>query len=120
MSEKVWNDVRDLTTHRDFHRIATDYSGDILYDEVRHGGWLSRLISLDVPFRIDTNANYLDDPVIDLLLRSKLYDINFSLDSMDPEVYRKVRRGSIPLAEVLGKIASFMERKRAAAHRSCS
>ncbi len=32
---------------------------------------------------------------------------------MDPEAYRKIRRGSLPLSEVLGKIEHFMERKRA-------
>lgn len=116
MTAEMWNDIKEVVAHRDFMRIATDYSGDILYDEARHGGWLSRLISLDVPFRIDTNATHLDPPVCDLLLGSKLSEINFSLDTMDPEAYRRVRRGSLPLPVILEKIAAFMRLKRASGH----
>ena len=46
------------------------------------------------------------------LLASRLYSINFSLDSMDPEDYPKIRRGAKPLAEVLASIREFA----AAAH----
>jgi radical SAM protein with 4Fe4S-binding SPASM domain len=94
--------------------LGTDYSGDILFDERRYPGTLTRLISLDASFRIDTNANCLDDDIIEMLLASRLKEINFSIDSMDPAVYAAVRRGSIPLPEVLGKIARFMSRKREA------
>ena len=71
-------------------------------------------LALTPNFWIDTHANNLDDDIVDLLLGSKLWEINFSIDSMDPDVYRSIRRGSIPLAEVLAKIARFMSCKRAA------
>jgi MoaA/NifB/PqqE/SkfB family radical SAM enzyme len=114
-SEHVWNEVASAARSPGFVHLATDYSGDILFNEVRHGGWLSRMIELDVPFRIDTNANCLEDPIIEKLVASRLNEINFSLDSMDPGVYAKVRRGSIPLDEVLAKVERFMARKRVAA-----
>lgn len=66
---------------------------------------------MDAAFRIDTNATCLDDDIIDMLLASRLQEINFSIDSMDADVYRRIRRGSLPLPEVLTKIAHFMARK---------
>ena len=113
-TEATWEAVQEITRGEDFVHLATDYSGDILFDERRYPGTLARIIALDAKFRIDTHANNLDDDIVDLLFESKLWEINFSVDSMDPEVYRGIRRGSIPLAEVLAKIARFMSRKRAA------
>src|SRR4029077_3541469 len=72
------------------------------------------IIAMNARFRMDTNAVCLDDDITDLLLPSKMYEINFSIDSMDPEVYLKIRRGSLPLNQVLGKIERFMARKREA------
>jgi radical SAM protein with 4Fe4S-binding SPASM domain len=112
-SEATWDAVQKITRGENFGHLATDYSGDILFDERRYPGTLARIIALDAKFRIDTHANCLDDDIVDMLLGSKLWEINFSVDSMDPEVYRCIRRGSIPLPEVLAKIARFMERKRA-------
>jgi len=111
-SERVWEAVEQVTREKLFMHLSTDYSGDILFDEVKHGGILTRLIKLDVPYRIDTNAVCLDEPIGELLLGSKLFEIGFSIDSMDPEIYLNVRRGAIPLDQVLAKIARFMERKR--------
>ena len=112
-TEATWDAVQKITRGKDFVHLATDYSGDILFDERRYPGTLARIITLDAKFRIDTHANNLDDDIVDMLLESKLWEINFSLDSMDPDVYRSIRRGSIPLADVLAKIARFMSRKRA-------
>jgi radical SAM protein with 4Fe4S-binding SPASM domain len=113
-SERVWDAVREVTSREKFVHLATDYSGDILFDERRYPGTLARLIALDAAFRIDTNATCLDDDIIDLLLASRLQEINFSIDSMDADVYRRIRRGSLPLSEVLAKVAHFMSRKTAA------
>lgn len=113
-SEATWDAVQEITRGENFYHLATDYSGDILYDERHHPGTLARIIALDARFRVDTNANCLDDDIADMLFESKMWEINFSLDSMDPGVYRSIRRGSIPLADVLAKIARFMSRKRAA------
>lgn len=113
-SETVWQTLEEVTRLPDFLHLATDYSGDILFDEVRHPGTLARIIALDTAFRIDTNANCLDDRITDLLLASRLFEINFSIDSMDPEMYARIRRGSIPLGDVLTKVARFMARKREA------
>lgn len=111
-SEATWDAVQEIARGENFVHLATDYSGDILFDERRYPGTLARIIALDAKFRIDTNANCLDDDIVDLLFGSKLWEINFSVDSMDPEIYRRIRRGSIPLGEVLAKIARFMVRKR--------
>jgi radical SAM protein with 4Fe4S-binding SPASM domain len=111
-SEPVWDAVREVTRGSSFGHMATDYSGDILFDERRYPGTLARIIALDATFRIDTHANCLDADIVDMLLASRLYEINFSIDSMDPDVYRSIRRGSIPLPEVLEKVARFMSRKR--------
>ncbi|MEY2557863.1 MAG: hypothetical protein QOE34_1288 [Verrucomicrobiota bacterium] len=113
-SEATWEAVKKITAGEEFVHLATDYSGDILFDERRYPGTLARIIGLNAKFRIDTHANCLDDDIVDMLFGSRLWEINFSLDSMDPEVYRNIRRGSIPLGEVLAKIARFMSRKRAA------
>jgi radical SAM protein with 4Fe4S-binding SPASM domain len=103
-----------VTRGEKFVHLATDYSGDILFSERRYPGTLAKIIALNANFRIDTHANCLDDDIVDLLLASRLSEINFSIDSMDPDVYRRIRRGSIPLPEVLAKIERFMSRKRAA------
>jgi radical SAM protein with 4Fe4S-binding SPASM domain len=112
-SERVWDTVREVTSREKFVHLATDYSGDILFDERRYPGTLARLIALDAAFRIDTNATCLDDDIIDVLLASRLREINFSIDSMDADVYRRIRRGGLPLSEVLAKVAHFMSRKAA-------
>lgn len=111
-SEPVWDAVREVTRGESFGHMAMDYSGDILFDERRYPGTLARIIALDAAFRIDTHANCLDPDIIDMLLASRLSEINFSIDSMDPDVYRSIRRGSIPLGEVLAKVGRFMARKR--------
>ncbi len=113
-SEPVWDAVREVTCGENFVHLATDYSGDILFAERRHPGTLARIIALNASFRIDTHANCLDDDIADMLLESRLHEINFSIDSMEPDVYRSIRRGSLPLGDVLAKIARFMSRKRAA------
>ncbi|MFN2476222.1 MAG: radical SAM/SPASM domain-containing protein [Chthoniobacterales bacterium] len=111
-SEPTWEAVRQVTRGENFVHLATDYSGGILFDERRYPGTLARIIALDADFRIDTHANCLDGNIAEMLLGSQLQEINFSIDSMDPEIYRTIRRGSIPLAAVLEKITRFMARKR--------
>jgi radical SAM protein with 4Fe4S-binding SPASM domain len=113
-SARIWDAVEEVTQGEKFVHLATDYSGDILFDERRYPGTLARIIAMDAAFRIDTNATCLDDDIIDLLLASRLHEINFSVDSMDADVYRRIRRGSLPLPEMLAKIAHFMARKAAA------
>lgn len=113
--ERAWEALRAASRGPRFKHVALDYSGDMLFNELRHGGLLSRIIALDVPYRMDTNANCLEDDIIERLVGSRLVEINFSLDSMDPGTYRQIRRGSLPLEEVLGKIARFMRRRNEAA-----
>ncbi len=112
-SDPVWDAVEEVTRGEKFVHLATDYSGDILCDERRYPGTLARIIAMNAAFRIDTNATCLDDDIIDMLLASRLQEINFSIDSMDADVYRRIRRGSLPLPEVLAKVAHFMSRKTA-------
>jgi len=110
--EAAWQAIADCARRAPFLHAALDYSGDILWDEGRHGGLLSRLVELDFPYRVDTNANCLDDGITERLLDSRLTEINFSIDSMDARTYRGIRKGSIPLDDVLRQIAHFMRRKR--------
>ena len=111
-SDRTWDAVEQITCGEKFVDLATDYSGDLLFDERRYPGTLARFIKLDARFRLSTHANCLDEDLVEMLLGSRLYDINFSIDSMEPDVYRSIRRGSIPLAQVLEKIAECMARKR--------
>jgi len=66
-SEPVWDAVAEVTRGPSFEHLGTDYSGDILFDERRYPGTLARIIALDAAFRIDTNANCLDDDITELL-----------------------------------------------------
>ena len=119
-SQRTWDAIWQITRGEKFSHLAMDYSGDILFSERRYPGTLAKTIALNAKYRLDTNANYLDDAMTDVLLASRLYEINFSIDSMDPEVYRRIRRGCFPLPEVLGNIERFMARKREAKIEMCT
>ena len=88
-SQRTWDAVWQITRHQKFVHLAMDFSGDILFSERKYPGTLAKVIDLDARFRIDTHAACLDDDIIDLLFASRLYEINFSIDSMDPEIYLK-------------------------------
>jgi len=61
-----------------------------------------------IPFTITTHGNDITDENIEKLMKSRLFSINFSIDSFDPEDYPKIRRGARPLPEVLANIRKFM------------
>jgi MoaA/NifB/PqqE/SkfB family radical SAM enzyme len=88
--------------------LACDYSGDILWADARFGGELDYVVSLDVPFQIDTNGAFLTSEVAARLLRSRLFSLNVSLDAATEETYRRVRRGAPPLSEVVANITDLL------------
>lgn len=114
LSGPMWTQLSDAIEAGQIKLLRSDYSGDILFDQVRHGGWLDRIISLDVDFGIDTHANNLTEEIAAKLLASRLTDINFSIDSLDPEDYPRIRRGARPLAGVLDNIRMFAAMRDAA------
>jgi radical SAM protein with 4Fe4S-binding SPASM domain len=108
LSDDAWANLADAAAAGHLSHIRTDYSGDLLFADRRHGGWLERVMSLDIPFAITTHANDLSEAYTEKLLRSRLFSINFSLDSLDPEDYPRIRRGARPLHEVVDIIRRFM------------
>jgi radical SAM protein with 4Fe4S-binding SPASM domain len=108
LSDDEWASLaKEAAAGRLLH-VRTDYSGDLLFADRRHGGWLDRMMSLGIPFAITTHANDLTADYTERLMRSKLFSINFSLDSLDPDDYPRIRRGARPLREVVENIRRFM------------
>src|SRR5262249_36919373 len=108
LSDEAWRDIRAAAASGRLVHLRSDYSGDLLFADRRHGDWLRRIEELGVSFAIDTHANDLTADYVDRLLRSRLTSINFSLDSMDAEDYPRIRRGARPLPEVVANIRRFM------------
>jgi radical SAM protein with 4Fe4S-binding SPASM domain len=113
LDDATWRDIVAAAGSGQLKDVRTDYSGDIFFSDRRHGGWLDRVIALDVPFGIDTHANDISADSVDRLMRSRLHFINFSLDTMDPDDYPRIRKGARPLAEVLGNVRTFMASRNA-------
>ena len=109
----MWRTFEELAARGRIAHIGADYSGDIFYAQTRKTPWLDRLIALNVELRFDTHANNLTPEVSDKILGSKLCGLNFSIDSLDPEDYPRIRRGARPLDEVLSNIAIFMRKRHA-------
>ena len=108
MEDAVWAQVEAAAKAGQLDHVRSDYSGDLLFNDRRHGGWLDRMIGLGIPFEMDTHANDLTAEVAEKLIGSRLRSINFSLDTMDPVDYPNIRRGARPHAEVLANIRHFM------------
>jgi len=108
MTDGMWAEISDGAATGQISFIRSDYSGDIIFDHIRHGGWLDRLIDLGIDYGIDTHGNDLTDDIAKKLLASRLRDINFSIDSLDPDDYPRIRRGAKPIGEVLDTIRMFM------------
>jgi radical SAM protein with 4Fe4S-binding SPASM domain len=108
LRDEAWATLAVAAADGRLLHIRTDYSGDLLFSDRRHGGWLDRVIGLSIPFAVTTHANDLSAEYTARLLRSRLFSINFSLDSLDPADYPRIRRGARPLDEVLDNIRGFM------------
>lgn len=106
-----WSELRSSAADGRLRALRSDYSGDLFFSDRRAARWLERVLALDIPFAIDTHANDLDDSIVERLMKSRLYSINFSIDSMDAEDYAHVRRGAQPLSDVLTNIRRFMAAK---------
>jgi radical SAM protein with 4Fe4S-binding SPASM domain len=108
VSDDVWAQIAAAAASGQLVHLRTDYSGDLLFADRRYGNWLRRIEELGISFSMDTHANDLTADYVARLLRSRLSDINFSLDTMDPDDYPRIRRGARPLAEVIANIERFM------------
>jgi MoaA/NifB/PqqE/SkfB family radical SAM enzyme len=107
-SDDWWRQIEDLAASNQLYEIGGDYSGDILYAQGRPKAWLDRMIALGVGMQFTTHANNLSFELADKLIRSNLQMILFSIDSFDPEEYRRIRKGALPLDKVLRNITRFM------------
>jgi radical SAM protein with 4Fe4S-binding SPASM domain len=112
-SDAAWAEIAAAAAEGRLKHLRTDYSGDLLFSDRRHGGWLERVMALSIPFAVTTHANDLSAEYTARLLQSRLFSINFSIDSLDPDDYPRIRRGARPLAEVLGNIRQFMAARNA-------
>jgi radical SAM protein with 4Fe4S-binding SPASM domain len=106
--DEAWASLAAAAATGRLTHLRTDYSGDLLFSDRRHGDWLERVIGLSIPFAVTTHANDLSPAYTSRLLQSRLFSITFSLDSLDPEDYLRIRRGARPLAEVVDNIRHFM------------
>ncbi len=113
LSDEAWASLAAAAATGRLTHIRTDYSGDLLFSDRRYGGWLERMIGLSIPFALTTHANDLTPAYTERLLQSRLFSINFSLDSLDPEDYQRIRRGARPLRDVLDNIRQFMAARNA-------
>jgi radical SAM protein with 4Fe4S-binding SPASM domain len=107
-SEEMWSQFETLAASNRVLEAAADYSGDILYAQGKSKSWLDRMIALDVNLNVVTHANNLTSELAEKLIQSRLVKINFSIDSFDPEDYPRIRKGALPLDQVLHNIATFM------------
>jgi MoaA/NifB/PqqE/SkfB family radical SAM enzyme len=103
-----WSSAGKLET------ISSDYSGDILWADARFGGELDFITSLGIPFHIDTNGVYLTAEVSARLCQMLVGSLNISLDAARPETYKRIRKGSLPLSEVVANIAELMSARKEA------
>ena len=108
LSDDMWRQFEELAASNKVLEAAADYSGDILYAQGKSKTWLDRMIALDVGLNVVTHANNLTSELADKLIASKLNKINFSLDTFDPDDYPRIRKGALPLDQVLSNIATFM------------
>ena len=113
LSDGAWTALQGAAAAGQLTHIRTDYSGDLLFSDRRHGQWLDRIIGLSIPFAMTTHGNDLTPAYTAKLLRSRLFSINFSIDSLDPLDYARIRRGARPLGDVLANIRQFMAARNA-------
>ena len=84
--------------------LSSDYSGDLLWADHRFGGELAFVVGLDVPFRLDTNGVYLNGDRAERLARSKVTNVNISLDAARDATFRRIRKGAPALEQVLNNV----------------
>lgn len=114
LAQPVREEIRSLCRAGIIRRMASDYSGDLLFNEAKYGT-LSELLDFDVDFVLDTHGTVMTSALADRLLDSRLTRLNFSIDAARPETYAWIRRGSRPLAQVLTNVRLFADAWRAKA-----
>jgi hypothetical protein len=72
LDDTAWETIAEAVRAGHVRILRSDYSGDLLFSDRRHGRWLDRVIALDIPYAIDTHANDLDASATRRLLASRL------------------------------------------------
>ena len=108
LPEHVRDRMRDWAAAGKLETISSDYSGDILWADQRFGGELDFIAQLDIPFHVDTNGVCLTAEVSEQLCRMKIGSLNISIDAAEESTYKRVRKGSIPLREIIANIENMM------------
>jgi radical SAM protein with 4Fe4S-binding SPASM domain len=114
LAQRIREEIRSLCRAGHIRRMATDYSGDLLFNEEKYGT-LTELLDFDVDFVLDTHGTVMTSSIADRLLGSRMTRINFSIDAGRAETYAWIRRGSRPLDQVLANVQLFAEARRASA-----
>lgn len=112
LSPEIKAQIQEWSASGQLEILSSDYSGDILWADSRFGGELDYIFGLGIPFHIDTNGVHLDPEVSDRLCRSRIASLNISLDAARPDTFRRVRKGSPPLGEVIENIAALLRIRR--------
>jgi len=108
LPETIKTQMRAWAASGELEAISSDYSGDLLWADSRFGGELDYIFSLGIPFHIDTNGVCLTKEVSERLCAENIGSLNISLDAAEEHTYKRVRKGSPPLREVIANIAGFM------------
>jgi len=108
LPETIKTELRRWAASGELETVSSDYSGDLLWADSRFGGELDFIFSLGTPFHIDTNGVCLTRETSERLCRQKIASLNISLDAAEEYTYKRVRKGSPPLREVVANIEDFM------------
>ena len=119
LSEAVRSRLIELSRQGLVNNIATDYSGDILWSEVRYGGDFRLLIEMDVPFHIDTNGVLLNKEMSRRLMASKVKSVNVSLDAGRDPTFRRIRKGAPSLQSIIENMCELSAQKSAHNRTDC-
>ncbi len=117
LPEHIRDRMREWAASGRLETISSDYSGDILWADQRFGGELDFIAELGIPFHVDTNGVCLTAEVSERLCKMQLGSLNISLDAAEEATYKRVRKGSLPLHEIVTNIETMM-RIRAASGQS--
>lgn len=94
-SQAVQGQILALAATGRVDRITADDSGDPFFTNRRYFPLFAFLRRTGVPFRLDTNAAYIDTEGLAELVDSRLWELNFSLDAATLATHRRLRGGRI-------------------------
>ncbi len=113
LSKAVSSEISRYAKAGLLERLASDYSGDLLFADYKHGHWLDYFIRLDVPFHLDTNGSFLSGDRISKLTKSRVESVNVSVDAATPETFKRIRVGPVGLEQILENTRKFVRQLKA-------